>query len=159
MAHATDKPATERRIHVLPVELLERVRAYQAANAIPSEVEAVRRLLSEALQARDSINDIMNQIKNYWYSSRDLRSISRDVLSSHILVSKIEINDDDLCFALKGGSAGKVTKSGEMYTGREDEQGYLSYWTTWPPSENKTRGFFGAKLPPSPNDLDDEIPF
>ena len=156
MAHATDKPATERRIHVLPVELLERVRAYQAANAIPSEVEAVRRLLSEALQARDSINDIMNQIKNYWYSSRDLRSISRDILSSHILVSKIEINDDDLCFSLKGGNAGKITKSGKMYTGREDEQGYLTHWTRWPSTQDNAFGLFDDSLPPPP---DEEIPF
>lgn len=163
MAHAGDKPATERRIHVLPVDLLERVRAYQAANAIPSEVEAVRRLLSEALQARDTIDDIMKQVQTAFKAERDLRAIARDILSGHILVSRIDISDGNVTFALRNGDAGTIGHNGEMKTGSVDDQGWISTPNIWPPppvrqtGAGATKSSKGWEAPGS--DLDEEIPF
>lgn len=162
MAHAGDKPATERRIHVLPVELLERVRSYQNDNAIASEVEAVRRLLSEALQARDSIDDLMKQVRAQFKKDRDFRTLARDVLSSHILVKRMEIADLDLRFVMRNGDSGKIDRQGKTQTGQADEEGNTYNWSDWPPSSQ--RGFGSSSSSnkgwdsPAAAD-DDEIPF
>lgn len=42
---------SERRVYVLPIELLDRVLDYQLAHLLPSEVSAVRLLLEQALDA------------------------------------------------------------------------------------------------------------
>ncbi len=41
-----------RKVYVLPNEMVERVRQYTKDKGIPSETEAVRRLLAKALDAR-----------------------------------------------------------------------------------------------------------
>ncbi|WP_029606234.1 hypothetical protein [Kozakia baliensis] len=155
MAHAGDKPATERRIHVLPVELLERVRSYQNDNGIASEVEAVRRLLSEALQARDSIDDLMKQVRAQFKKDRDFRTMARDVLSGHILVKRIEIADTDLKFIMRSGEAGKIDRQGRMLTGMSDDEGYVHNWYDWPPKPD----FPVRTKRSSSGDPDEEIPF
>ena len=48
------KDGTERRVYMLPANLLERLRAYQVSQGIGSEAEAARRLLDTALQMRDT---------------------------------------------------------------------------------------------------------
>ncbi|WP_122049903.1 hypothetical protein [Asaia bogorensis] len=152
MAQSPEKATTERRIHVLPVELLERVRAYQSDNGIASEVEAVRRLLSEALQARDSVEDIMKQVRAQFQRDRDLRALARDVLSGHILVKQIEIGDSTLTFQTRSNEVGQISRDGTMAIGTSDEEGRFYDLTQWPlkPKRNVSK--------PS-DDLDAEIPF
>lgn len=155
MSEEQEKPTTERRIHVLPVELLERIRAYQSENNIPSEVEAVRRLLSEALQARDSIDDVMKQARAYFRQDRDLRAMARDVLSGHILVNRIDIDDSEVRFGMRNGDAGSIRRDGSMKTGSITDDGNLWLNNDWPrTSEHSASGW------DSPNSaLDSEIPF
>lgn len=152
MAQSPEKATTERRIHVLPVELLDRVRSYQTDNGIASEVEAVRRLLSEALQARDTIDDLMKQVRAQFKKDRDFRTLARDVLSSHILVKRIEISDSELQFTMKSDDAGKINRRGEMQTGTASDDGYTSFWRDWPEQKAET-------IRSSTADLDEEIPF
>lgn len=152
MAQPPEKATTERRIHVLPVELLDRVRSYQTDNGIASEVEAVRRLLSEALQARDTIDDLMKQVRAQFKKDRDFRTLARDVLSGHILVKRIEIFDNDLQFTMKSDDTGKINRRGEMQTGTANDDGYTSFWRDWPAEPVKT-------VRVAHPDLDEEIPF
>lgn len=56
MVRLPSKVPCERRIHVLPKELLGRIRGYQVDNNISSEVETVRRLLNEALDRKEMDN-------------------------------------------------------------------------------------------------------
>ncbi|CAI3941602.1 unnamed protein product [Commensalibacter communis] len=56
MIRLPNKVPCERRIHVLPKELLEKIRKYQMDYNISSEVETVRRLLNEALDRREVDN-------------------------------------------------------------------------------------------------------
>ncbi|QOF94197.1 hypothetical protein IFJ82_09555 [Novacetimonas hansenii] len=157
MAEDQEKPTTERRVHVLPVELLERVRTYQTDNNIPSEVEAVRRLLSEALQARDTIDDIMKQVRAYFRQDRDLRAMAKEVLSGHILVNRIVINDADVEFGLRNGDAGSIRNDGSMKIGTVQDDGGIWLKEDWPrtPKES-TRD---AKNRAGASVLDEEIPF
>ncbi|RUT26842.1 hypothetical protein C0V97_03955 [Asaia sp. W19] len=156
MAQSPEKATTERRIHVLPVELLDRVRSYQTDNGIASEVEAVRRLLSEALQARDTIDDLMKQVRAQFKKDRDFRTLARDVLSSHILVKKIEIGDNELQFTMRSDDAGKVSRRGDMQTGTASDDGWVQSWRDWPPPEEKARKSRGWD---STDRDSEEIPF
>lgn len=155
MSEEQEKPTTERRIHVLPVELLERIRAYQAENNIPSEVEAVRRLLSEALQARDTIDDLMKQVSAYFKHDRDLRNIAKEVLTGHARVNRLEIEDNRLIFGMRTGDAGLIAKTGEMQVGTVDNEGYFRFNTAWPQPKESGSSSWNAGSP----DLDTEIPF
>ncbi|GBQ07568.1 hypothetical protein AA11826_2243 [Komagataeibacter oboediens DSM 11826] len=157
MAEDQEKPTTERRVHVLPVELLERIRTYQNDNNIPSEVEAVRRLLSEALQARDTIDDIMKQVRAYFRQDRDLRTMAKEVLSGHILVNRIVINDTDVEFGLRNGDAGSIKNDGSMRTGTVQDDGHIWLKEDWPrPQKRSSNEGWGA---PSSQEKDEEIPF
>lgn len=155
MALDLDKPTTERRIHVLPIELLDRIRAYQSENNIPSEVEAVRRLLSEALQARDTIDDIMKQVRAYFRQDRDLRTLAREVLSGHILVNRIDIEDSEVRFGMRNGDAGSIRRDGSMKTGSITDDGTVWLKSDWPRTPDRSAGGWDSPG----NDLDKEIPF
>lgn len=130
-----EKEATERRVYVLPVELVERVRQYQKDNAIASEVEAVRRLLDTALQMRDTVNTILKKMLAKFEAEKDLRIISRDILATHPLVEHIKNSNDSVEFVLKDSWRGKFTSNGKALT-----------------SLGNSRWSDGS-------DLDDEIPF
>lgn len=158
-----NKDATERRVHVLPTELLERIRAYQTASGIPSEVEAVRRLLDSALQMRDSVTDILDRVSVKYKDEMDFRVLARDVLVSHILVQDISISDFTLEFKLKNGARGSIDGFGSMQVARSEGDLLEEY-----PFTKKARA---APTAPTPalaqpswesskgDDLDDEIPF
>ncbi|GCD73996.1 hypothetical protein NBRC3299_0288 [Acetobacter pasteurianus NBRC 3299] len=149
-----DKDGMERRVYLLPEELVDRIKAYQSANGIPYEVEAVRRLLNDALQSRDTIDNIMRLISDYFKKDSDLRSIASSVLSSHILVTQINISDQSLKFGLRNGDAGEVTRKGNLRVGTINDEGWIHINRDWhdvePPKSKKTT---------HPPELDDEIPF
>lgn len=154
------RPDTERRIHVLPTDLLDKVRGYQKQQKITSEVEAVRRLLTEALQARETIRDILMNMSVSLKSGFDLRSIAKNILSDHTLVKRIDISEMALAFVLRDGAAGEMNHEGHFQTGNEDDQGYIRL-TPWDPYALKKNvvkaGSGGSDVKHS--DLDDEIPF
>lgn len=124
----------ERRIHVLPKELLERVRRYQQENNIASEVEAVRRLLNEALQNRDNVEDILNQLFSAFENEKDLRILARDILSTHVKIKQVQWGDDFIKFEHANGKAGVITKKGELFHSDSfDNNGYenmVKYFTS-----------------------------
>lgn len=147
MARIPKEPETERRVYVLPKELLNRMRAYQYENNIPSEVEVVRKLLDEALQARDTLDSIMIKVRDAYESERDLRLVAQNILSGHILVKYLMIADDRLEFGLRNGEAGSLHINGDLKKGSVNDDGTLWVHHIWAPPEPKVDG------------LDEEIPF
>lgn len=142
-----DKDGMERRVYVLPADLVDRIKAYQSSQGIGSEVEAVRRLLDSALQMRDTVVDILNTLKSKHSDEKDLRVLARDVLTNHALVTKIIFNDDRVVFQIRAGEYGSIDNKGHIYSG--DELEYLREVpevTSW-------------NAPKKGGDLDDEIPF
>lgn len=109
-----EKEATERRVYVLPVELVERVRQFQKDNLIASEVEAVRRLLDTALHMRDDVHSILKKMSVRFETEKDIRIISRDILAAHPLVEHIKISNNSVEFTLKDGMRGRFNSSGKL---------------------------------------------
>lgn len=131
MARIPKEPETERRVYVLPKELLDRMRAYQSENNIPSEVEVARKLLDEALQARDTLDSIMIKVRDAYESERDLRMVAKNVLSGHLLVKRLIIDDNYIKFGLKNGEAGTLYYSGKLFKGRVGRDGTLLTNEEW----------------------------
>ena len=171
-----DKDGMERKVYLLPTELVGRIRAYQEEQNISSEVEAARRLLNEALQLRDNIEDILVQVKSRWVQDKDLRVINREILSNHALVEVIRVTDIELNFMLRNKDTGSIDRHGRLRKGTGDDQGfgYLHDWSPTPPSPppspkkqtvdrakslSPPAGPTGGWDAPDSSDLDDEIPF
>lgn len=86
----------QRRVYVLPADLVERIRAYQTARGIASETEAGRRL------------------RDHYARYRDLRRSAQEVLVEHPLVAAIDISDAELRFQTRGGGSGSINAKGEI---------------------------------------------
>ncbi|WP_424138670.1 hypothetical protein [Roseomonas chloroacetimidivorans] len=143
--------STERKIYVLPIEQVERIRAYQTANGIGSEVEAVRRLLDTALEMRDTVRDLLNKLKSRHAQEKDLRVLARDILAGHSRVRSINYTDDSLEFSFSADERGKINNKGRIFEG----DGSFDGWTEIKPSNSGRGGGWDAPKV----DLDDDIPF
>ncbi|GAA2885603.1 hypothetical protein GGQ99_005074 [Aminobacter niigataensis] len=109
---ANEKDKGQRRVYVLPNELVERIAAYQKDMGIQSEVEAARRLLDEALKSRDDWRSITRRFKEKLAETRVLSEIAKEVLVGHPLVSHIAFEPNMVRFTLTTGETVEVTGSG-----------------------------------------------
>jgi hypothetical protein len=100
---AGDKEHTQRRVYVLPSELVERILAYQAEMGLQSEVEAARKLLDEALKSRDTWRTIARRFKDRLTETKVLTDIAKDVLIGHPLITAVRFQTDSIEFDLKSG--------------------------------------------------------
>jgi hypothetical protein len=157
-----DKDGVERKVWLLPTELSERIKAYQASQGITSEVEAARRLLDSALQLRDTVPDILRKLADRFSEEKDLRVLAKDVLVSHTLVIAVHIDSDSVWFEFKDGELGRIDKHGKTYVG-EAGSGFegSTEWTVYPRPTRQPASRAGIPSwdPPKGGDLDDEIPF
>jgi hypothetical protein len=162
--NVAEKESGERRVYVLPAEQLERIRAYQTANGISAEVEAVRRLLDLALQMRDSVQDLLKKLKSRFADEKDIRVLARDILAAHALIRSVQFEDDAVTFAFANGDRGRLERSGRtlFHDGDREEDD----WNEYPPPPRRPPA--AARVPvggapswdaPRGGDLDDEIPF
>lgn len=143
---AADKDKGQRRVYVLPNDLVERIVEYQQDMGIGSEVEAARRLLDEALKRRDDWRKITSRFAERLKETRVLTDIAKDVLMGHPLVRGINFEADALKFGLITGETVTVRQNGEVSA--EDENGRA---LKLDPRAKSGGGFS--------RDLDDEIPF
>lgn len=93
MAEESDR--TQRKIYVLPTELVERISEYQRDKGLPSEVEAVRRLLDEALMHRDTSESITRRFLSRLAVIKFLSDVVKEVLVGHPLIRSLEFPDHD----------------------------------------------------------------
>lgn len=108
-----DKEKTQRRVYVLPTELVERLVAYQEAMGLQSEVEAARRLLDEALKHRDDWLAITRRFQEKLKETRMMSDIAKDVLMGHPLVNNIGIGAGSISFALTTGESVTIFSDGD----------------------------------------------
>jgi hypothetical protein len=111
---ATEREKGQRRVYVLPSELVDRIVAYQKEMGIQSEVEAARRLLDEALKSRDTWRAITQRVLDRLKETRDLREISAEVLISHPLVTAVNLDPSGVKFQLKSGESIDVDTKGSV---------------------------------------------
>ncbi|WP_172493415.1 hypothetical protein [Gluconobacter oxydans] len=123
-----DKDGMERKVYLLPKELVDRIKAYQKDFGLPSEVEAARRLLSEALQSRDSMAQILLQVRESFKKFKNIRSVAKEVLIDHINIKNIEFHDDHIFFETKGGERAVIVEyvNEEIYNRHGPWAQYLS---------------------------------
>lgn len=114
-----DKPGTQRKVFMLPTELVERIASYQAEAGMPSEVEAVRRLLDDALKYRDDWRSLTERFRTKLAESRVLSDAARETLVGHPLVATMAFNRTSLTFTMTTGETITVEATGEV-TGRDN---------------------------------------
>ncbi|MDU0339557.1 hypothetical protein [Bosea rubneri] len=152
---AYDKKLHQRRVYLLPNELVERVVAYQEMTGLSSEAEAARRLIDEALKSKDTYKTILERFRARLKDIPVLSEAAKDVIVGHPLVTKIEFMPDYIAFTLKDGFNGSIRANG--YWAAFDE--YNTQVEQYPPApeEPKSGGTFGRQSKKS--GLDDDIPF
>ena len=166
-----EKDGVERKVWLLPTELSERIKAFQASQGITSEVEAARRLLDSALQLRDTVPDILRKLKDRYAEEKDLRVLARDILVGHTLVTSVHFDEDGVWFRFNDGGLGRLNKRGQMFIS-SDENDYngQTRWSDYapPPPADNNGGYTPRAVKrtggpswdaPKGGDLDDEIPF
>jgi len=90
-----------RRVYALPAEMVDRITQFQQEKGLASEVEAVRRLLDEALKGRDDATKIINRFLAKLGQTRSTAEAAREVLVGHPKVQQITFEGDDVIFWLK----------------------------------------------------------
>lgn len=143
-----DGQVSKRRVYDLPIELVDRITAFQQDKKLPSEVEAVRRLLDEALKYRDTAALIIDRFKERLKSDGIPSSVARDVLMGHPLVKSIIQEDlDSIAFTMKDDRTYRVHADG---TSEIQSESNYDWWDEFPPKPKAIEKKSG---------YDDEIPF
>ena len=103
----------QRRVYALPQEMVDRIVEFQREKGYPSEVEAVRRLLDDALKSRDNLEKIVNRYLSKLEVLKVTAEAAREVLVGHPLVKSVQFDDDDdVTFYLKSGAGASIYESG-----------------------------------------------
>ena len=142
---APEKEKSQRRVYVLPNDLVDRITDFQTEMGIQSEVEAVRRLLDEALMRRDDWRSITRRFKDRLQETRVLSDIAKDVLVGHPLVQSVGFEPNLVRFNLTTGETVEITSRGSV-SAKQDYGPELEF-------EPKPKGGNFSR------DLDDDIPF
>lgn len=108
------KDEDHRRVYWISDELLTRLRSFQKRSGFKHEAEAVRVLLNEALQLRDTASDILGRLDACFQSERNLRTLAQRMLAGHPLVTNLEIDDHQVVFTLRNGERGSINNGGEL---------------------------------------------
>ncbi|RWQ54346.1 hypothetical protein [Mesorhizobium sp.] len=116
-----DKEGAQRKVFMLPTELVERVAAYQARTGLSSEVEAVRRLLSDALRMRDDWRSITDQVVDRMKRSEPLVDAAKDVVVGHPAVATVSFEPRQVVFQMLTGETLQISESGDV-TGEHGNQ-------------------------------------
>ncbi|MGR9478179.1 hypothetical protein [Rhizobium leguminosarum] len=92
----------QRRVYVLPKDLVERIAQYQKMGGFGSEVEVVRSLLTEAVSKIDSTAMLLDRVREKFKTLPNASMVAKEVLAGHPLVTKIEFMGDEVEFWLHG---------------------------------------------------------
>lgn len=92
---------TQRRVYALPADLVERIVEFQKEKGYPSEVEAARRLLDDALKSRDTVDKIISRFMTRLGSLRITTEVAKDVLVGHPLIKSMSFGQDSVSFLMK----------------------------------------------------------
>lgn len=106
---------------LLPGNLLQRVKRHAHSMGLPSDAEAVRRLLRMALDRIESAQDILEELSDYFQSERNIRVLARDVLAAHSSVKEIKYLNRVIWFQLESNESGAIADDGNMFY---SEEGY-----------------------------------
>ncbi|CAI3941638.1 unnamed protein product [Commensalibacter communis] len=116
------------RVHFLSESVLHRLERFQKDNNYSSQVEAIEEILNDTLQKKDNGRDILNELHTAFKTEKNLRTLAKNILSSHLLVKNIIIEDNNFIeFTLADGSQGKMLKDGKMLYKSSAKDNYSIY--------------------------------
>ena len=101
-----------RRVYMLPSDLVERVVQYQQDMKLPSEVEAVRRLLDDALQVREDWKSVTHRFLTRIITNAVLSDVAKDILVGHPLIKSIDFGNRTITFTTTSGEVVTVSSDG-----------------------------------------------
>ncbi len=142
---ADSKEKTQRRVYVLPAELVDRIVAFQKETGLSSEVEAARRLLDDALKSRDSYITLVARFHSRQKETKILSEIAKEVLVGHPLVSSISFRENEITFGMTDGHKVTIDNIGK-YEVFDDFSNRIDFGPTRPTAKKRV-------------ELDDDIPF
>lgn len=125
-----EKETTHRRVYVLPQELVDRIVAFQEEKGYASEVEAVRKLLDEALKSRDDETLIIHRFKQRLQSLRIPSEVAKDVLVGHPLIIDIAFGKDSVDFSVKDRGKYRILSNGRTFV-LDEEQDTWDEWSVF----------------------------
>lgn len=117
----------QRKIYVLPKELVERISEFQKKNGFSSEVEAVRSLLDKALLSYQTPDDLLHKINNASRSRLELENTIKNYLFGHPLVENISLNKGRYDFTLINDRQYHIDENNKLYE-RDPRTGELDSW-------------------------------
>lgn len=147
------RDGSQRRVYSLPTELVDRIVEFQNEKGYPSEVEAVRKLLDDALKSRD---DYATIITRFLARLRELRmpsEVAKDILVGHPQIAELKFEQEAITFRMTNFYSITINSNGRVFI--EDENGRS---VPWPPKILLDQAP-GITPPKFSRDLDDEIPF
>ncbi|MGE7415435.1 hypothetical protein [Methylobacterium tarhaniae] len=161
---AEGKERTQRRVYVLPTELVERIVAFQAEMGISSEVEAARRLLDDALKQRDTFRTITTKLIEKNKELRSLREAASAVLANHPLVTEIKFEEGSLTYTLKNSMCVQVYdyNKATVFDDRNNVYDFdydLDEMPEWASHRHPRPKPKTTETANKYNELDDDIPF
>ena len=118
---AENKEISQRRVYVLPTELVDRIVEYQKEAGHSSEVDAVRKLLNDALEHRDDWISITRKFLSRLKNTKILSDIAKEVLVGHPNVKSIELGERSLSFRLKTGETVKINSDSTVSATDEND--------------------------------------
>lgn len=154
-----EKDKGQRRVYMLPSDLMERLTKYQHELGISSEAEAVRRLLDSALKSRDNPDKIIDRFLERLKEVRDLSEVAKDVLVGHPHIANIRFGTDTIDVKIKDGDEFQISLDGRVFiesgNGRDEWQEYRTETQKRAlPPPKRVAPAVGRSM-----DLDDDIPF
>ena len=132
-----------RRVYALPSEMVERITKFQREKGLTSEVEAVRRLLDEALKSRDDLETIINRLLAKLGQTKIASEAARDVLVGHPLVVSLSFGEGFVSFQLKNGEGATVHEHGGVSVNGT----YDDHWTPLDKKNPYAGGSVGQEIP------------
>lgn len=109
-----DKEGSIRKVFMLPADLIDRITTFQREMGLPSEVEAVRRLLEDALRHRDGWWEITERFRQKLAEVRTLADATREVLVGHPSISSISLDRRKLTFSMMTGETIEAHPNGKI---------------------------------------------
>jgi len=132
-----EKAGAQRKVYMLATDLVERITDYQRLSGMQSEVEAVRELLDEALNAHDDWRTITNRfLSGIRFGHETFRESAKKVLVGHPLVDSVIFEPDYVVFELATGEQIRVDNRGNVDATNEDGQRIELSQEPLPPSQD-----------------------
>lgn len=127
MASPTDD--AQRKIYVLPKELVDRIAKFQRRHGYPSEVEAVRHLLNKALLFSQTPDELISEVVCCLDDARATENMIRDLLMGHPLVATLTIQKNSCFVTLENGDEFQIGRN-EQGLKKKLPSGEWSGWYT-----------------------------